>query len=99
MKNEKMTWETPAPSQQSDSLDLAIIAIGYIHGKAWNDGVLLSNEIFTQILNEFYELQALSKRLSPNQRLAVCHHLENKRRGLSLLDILLNVTKTREETE
>ena len=89
-----MIWVTPTSSRQSDRLDLAIIAIGYIHGKAWNDGVLLSNEIFTQMLNEFYELQALSKGLSPNQRRAVCHHLKNKRRGLSLLDILLNVSKT-----
>lgn len=86
-----MIWVTPTPSRQSDSLDRAIIAIGYIHGKAWNDGVLLSDEIMDQIYNEFFEVQALSKRLTPSQRLAVCHDLENEKTGLSLLDILLNV--------
>jgi len=92
-----MIWVTPTPSQQSDSLDLAIIAIGYIHGKAWNDGVLLSGEIMDQIFNEFFEVQALSKRLTPSQRLSVCDNLKKGNSMLSLLDILLNVTKTREE--
>jgi hypothetical protein len=92
MNKKEIIWVTPTSSEPSDSLDLAISAIGYIHGKAWNEGVRLSDEIYTQILNEFFELQALSKRLSPSQRLAVCYDLENEKTGLSLLDILLNVS-------
>lgn len=94
-----MNWVKPTSSQQPDSLDLAITAIGYIHGTAWDDGVLLSDEIYAHLLNEFFELQGLSKRLSPSQRLAVCQELENEKTGLSLLDILLNVINTTAETE
>jgi hypothetical protein len=96
MDKKEIIWATPTPSQQSDSLDLAIIAIGYIHGKAWNDGVLLSDEIYAQILNEFLELRQISKTLTPSERLVVCLYLDNGITGISLLDFLLNILKTRE---
>jgi hypothetical protein len=92
MNKKEIIWVTPTPSLQSDSLDLAIIAIGNVHERAWSDDVLMSESIYAQILNEFFELQGISKRLSPSQRLAVCYDLENEKTGLSLLDILLNVS-------
>lgn len=96
MNEEEIIWEMPAPSEPSDLLDQAIRAIGNIHGRASNVGVLMSDSIYSQMRNEYLELKEISKTLTPSERLLVSLYLANGLEGISLLDFLLNILHHRE---